>query len=331
MNYTKEKEAAIEAVRRAAKLCMQVRETMVTLEALEKGDKSPVTVADFGAQALVCQHLKAIFPNDPIVGEEDSSDLQQVDNVAQLEQVTQYVQEFHPKAAPADICQWIDAGNATVADRYWTLDPIDGTKGFLRNDQYAIALALVENGQIQVGVLACPALTMSLDDPDGEPGVLFVAVRGQGAVTVSLSGGDFVPIHVSRESEGTGLRFVESVEAGHGNHALQQAIAAAAGISQPSLRMDSQAKYGAVARGDAALYLRLPSPKYPGYREKIWDHAAGVLVVEEAGGRVSDMFGQPLDFASDFKMNNNQGVVVSAGPFHDAVIAALAKHQAETA
>ena len=79
--------------------------------------------------------------------------------------------------------------------------------------------------------------------------------------------------------------------------------------------------------GDAALYLRLPSPKYPGYREKIWDHAAGVLVVEEAGGRVTDMHGQRLDFASDFKMNDNRGVVVSAGPFHDAVIAALTECQ----
>lgn len=331
MSYTQEKEAALEAVRRAAKLCMRVRQDMVTMEALEKGDKSPVTVADFGAQALVCQHLKSVFSNDPIVGEEDSADLQEADNARQLEQVTSYVRAFHPEAEPADVCDWIDAGNATVADRYWTLDPIDGTKGFLRNDQYAIALALVEKGEIKVGVMACPALPMSLDDPDGEPGVLFIAVRGQGAATVPLSGGEFVPIRVSRESGGSGLRFVESVEAGHGNHALQKAIATAAGISQPSLRMDSQAKYGAVARGDAALYLRLPSPKYPGYREKIWDHAAGVLVVEEAGGRVSDMFGKPLDFGSDFKMNNNQGVVVSAGPFHDAVIAALGEHQAETA
>jgi 3'(2'), 5'-bisphosphate nucleotidase len=330
MNYTQEKNAAIEAVTRAARLCMQVREDMVSVDAIQKDDKSPVTIADFGAQAVVCQHLKAVFPQDPIVGEEDSADLQNAENAGQLAQVTVYVRDIYPNATPDQICNWIDAGNAAVANRYWTLDPIDGTKGFLRNDQYAVALALVENGQIQVGVLACPALPMTLDAPDGEAGVLFVAVRGEGATMVSLAGGQATPIQVSQASEGASLRFVESVEAGHGNQVLQGAIARAAGISQPSLRMDSQAKYGAVARGDAVLYLRLPSPKYPGYREKIWDHAAGVLVVEEAGGRVTDMFGRPLDFAADIRMNDNQGVVVSAGPFHDAVIAALAEHMAET-
>ncbi len=329
MNYIQEKQVAIEAVTKAATLCMRVRAEMVNLNALEKGDRSPVTVADFGAQALACQHLKANFPQDPIVGEEDAADLRQPDNAHQLTLVTRYVRQFQPKATPDEVCGWIDAGNATIADRYWTLDPIDGTKGFLRNDQYAIALALVEGGDIKVSALVCPALPLALDNPEGEKGAIFVAVRGEGAKMAPLNGGSFVPIHVCRESDKTGLRFVESVEADHGNQALQAAIARAVGITQPSLRMDSQAKYGAVARGDAALYLRLPSPKYPGYREKIWDHAAGTLVVEEAGGRVTDMYGQPLDFASDHLMHHNRGVIVSAGPFHEAVIVAIAQGKAE--
>jgi 3'(2'), 5'-bisphosphate nucleotidase len=329
MPYTNEKAAAIEAVRRAAQLCMQVRAEMVSVEAIEKGDKSPVTVADYGSQALVCEHLTSVFPADPIVGEEDSAALQDEANADALERVTTYVRQFLPEAEPEAICRWIDAGNATVADRFWTLDPIDGTKGFLRNDQYAIALALIEKGDIKVGVVACPALPLDLDDPSRGTGVLFVAVRGEGATVVPLSGGDPQPIHVTDESEESRLRFVESVEAGHGNHALQEAIARAAGVKQPSLRMDSQAKYGAVARGDAVLYLRLPSPKYPGYREKIWDHAAGVLVVEEAGGRVTDMHGRPLNFAADYKMNDNQGVVVSNGPIHTAVVEALAQNETE--
>jgi 3'(2'), 5'-bisphosphate nucleotidase len=119
------------------------------------------------------------------------------------------------------------------------------------------------------------------------------------------------------------FRFVESVEAGHGDHDRQQAIASAVGITQPSLRMDSQAKYGAVARGDAVLYLRLPSPKSPNYREKIWDHATGTLIVEEAGGKVTDMHGKPLDFAYGYLMENNRGVVVSNGAIHEVVIEAL--------
>lgn len=324
MNYQNEKEAAIAAVIKAAKLCTQVRADMVDLDALEKGDKSPVTVADFGAQALVCQHIKAAFPNDPIVGEEDSADLQEPKNADQLARVKGYVQQVHADATDEDVCAWIDAGNASVADRFWTLDPIDGTKGFLRNDQYAIALALIEDGQVQVAALACPALPISLDDPNSSIGSLFVAVRGQGAEMAVLNDAVFTPIQVKASSDSTeGLRFVESVESGHGNHELQEAIALAAGITRSALRMDSQAKYGAVARGDAALYLRLPSPKYPDYAEKIWDHAAGSLVVQEAGGRVTDMHGKPLDFVSDYKMNDNTGVVVSAGPFHDGVIEAL--------
>ena len=95
------------------------------------------------------------------------------------------------------------------------------------------------------------------------------------------------------------------------------------GISAAPLRMDSQAKYGAVARGDASLYLRLPSPKSPDYREKIWDHAAGCIIVEEAGGRVTDMTGKPLDFDHGRLMQDSRGVVVSNGTRHDAVIEAL--------
>jgi 3'(2'), 5'-bisphosphate nucleotidase len=119
------------------------------------------------------------------------------------------------------------------------------------------------------------------------------------------------------------FRFVESVESGHGDQSQQSAIAKAAGISTPSMRMDSQAKYAAVAAGQAVLYLRLPSPKSPNYREKIWDHAAGTIVVEEAGGRVTDMHGKPLDFAKAARFEDNRGVIVSNGAIHDVVLDAL--------
>ncbi len=325
MEYDQEKEVIVKAVNQAATLCKMVRADMVGADALEKGDKSPVTIADFGSQALVCHQIRAAFPNDPIVAEEDSAALRQSDaaHTDKLTQVVNYIRLFEAEADADTVCDWIDAGNGTVSERYWTLDPIDGTKGFLRNDQYAIAVALIERGQVKVAALACPALPLNLDNPDSNIGTLFIAARGQGTAMAALGSSDFVSIQVGQAEDTAGLRFVESVEAGHGNHSLQQAIAQAAGIANPSLRMDSQAKYGAVARGDAALYLRLPSPKYPDYREKIWDHAAGTLILEEAGGQVTDMYGQPLDFASDYKMNNNRGVVVSNGPMHNAVIEAL--------
>jgi 3'(2'), 5'-bisphosphate nucleotidase len=203
------------------------------------------------------------------------------------------------------------------------LDPIDGTKGFLRGDQYAIALALVEQGQIQLGVLGCPALTLG-----SQSGVLLVAVRGMGTrlfplSTPNLSFEDAPVLQVVQTTTADQFRFVESVEAAHGNQTLQETIARSVGITAPSIRMDSQAKYGTVAAGEAALYLRLPSPKTPDYREKIWDHAAGAIVIEEAGGKVTDMHGKPLDFSLGKTLAQNQGVIASNGTIHDTVLEAL--------
>ncbi|MBE9066045.1 3'(2'),5'-bisphosphate nucleotidase [Leptolyngbya cf. ectocarpi LEGE 11479] len=316
MAYAKEKEIAIAAVQAAAIVCEKVRAEMVP-EAIEKSDKSPVTVADFGAQAIVCKMIKDAFPGDPIVGEEDADDLRTPDMASRLAQVTNYVKAVLPDATDAQIPDWIDQGNGDVSPRYWTLDPIDGTKGFLRGDQYAVALAMIEDGDIKVGVLGCPALKLG-----DRSGILFVAVRGEGALMMNMDGSNPEKISVTSSSDSEHFRFVESVA--HGDQELHARIAQAAGITTESIRMDSQAKYGAVASGNAVLYLRLPSPKYPNYREKIWDHAAGVLVIEEAGGKVTDMHGKPLDFSKEPRFVDTQGVVVSNGEIHDQVLAALA-------
>ncbi|NJN02374.1 MAG: 3'(2'),5'-bisphosphate nucleotidase [Leptolyngbyaceae cyanobacterium SL_1_1] len=318
MAYDTEKQVALKAAIAAAKLCQQVRQE-ITPEAIQKHDRSPVTTADFGSQALICQALAAAFPSDAVVGEEDAATLRQDDMSQQLAQVTQYVQVIAPTATPDQVVDWIDHGNGQVSSRYWTLDPIDGTKGFLRGDQYAVALALVEEGDVKVGVLACPALEMG-----GQHGVVLVAVRGQGTELLTLEGTPIKSVQVAKPEDTTRLRFVESVESGHGDQSQQSAVAKAVGITANSIRMDSQAKYAAVAMGEAVLYLRLPSPKSPDYQEKIWDHAAGVLVVEEAGGQVTDMHGKSLDFATSDRMIENRGVVVSNGTIHDTVLKALA-------
>jgi 3'(2'), 5'-bisphosphate nucleotidase len=326
MGYEREREVAVLAVTRAAWLCQAVRAEIVGVASLAKADESPVTLADFGAQALVCRDLQEAFPGAAIVAEEDARELAKPDHAATLEHVLAYVRRFHPEAAAETVCGWIDAGNGNVGERFWTLDPIDGTKGFLRNDQYAVALALVERGAVRLAALACPALPVDPDDAAGPVGVVFVAVRGEGAALAPLGSPAFRPLARGAAVGGARLRFVESVEADHGDAAAQAAVAQAVGIVEPSLRMDSQVKYGVVARGDAALYLRLPSPRHPGYREKIWDHAAGALLVEETGGRVTDMNGRPLDFTSSALMDANRGVVASRGGLHDAALAALARH-----
>lgn len=318
MAYENELAVAQKAVMAAAKLCETVRQDMVP-EAMEKKDKSPVTVADYGSQAIICKALSESFPNDPVVGEEDATELKLPEMGDRLQQVAQFVQGVIGTVTPEDVTRWIDHGNGQTAKRFWTLDPIDGTKGFLRGDQYAIALALIEDGDLKVGILGCPALDLGA----GTTGLLFTAVRGEGTYMQPIEGGTAKQVNVVQPGDAERLRFVESVEASHGNQAEQEAVAKAVGITQESVRMDSQAKYGAVAAGEAALYLRLPSPKYPDYREKIWDHAAGAIVVEEAGGQVTDMYGKPLDFYTAAKMNDNRGVVVSNSTIHEDVMSAL--------
>lgn len=67
---------------------------------------------------------------------------------------------------------------------YWALDPIDGTKGFLRGGQYAVCLGLIVDGEVVVGVTGCPNLPVDFSKPEGEKGVLFTAVKGHGAFSV---------------------------------------------------------------------------------------------------------------------------------------------------
>lgn len=323
MSYTRERQIAIEAVTQAAYLCQMVRAEMVQVDSVAKMDRSPVTVADLGAQAVVCHRLLVAFPRDVIVGEEDAQPLLGPENTLRLSQVVHYVQRLLPDATPARVCDWIDQGRGKTGRRFWALDPIDGTKGFVRGDQYAIALSLIEEGQVRVAALSCPALPERISGPEMRVGILFVATQGEGATMARLGDRRFVPIHVAAEPHQ--FRLVESTEAEHGNWHLQEAVARAVNLAQPPLRMDSQAKYGVVAQGEAALYLRFPSPKSPDYREKIWDHAAGALLVEEAGGCVTDMDGQPLCFACGRELRRNRGVIASNGLLHAAVLDALAE------
>lgn len=321
MSYESEKRAAIKAVTEAARVCRAVQ-SEISPETLAKKDKSPVTVADFASQALVCRMLREHFPNDPVVAEEDSAELRDDANAAIRAAVARHVQAACADASPSAICDWIDHGGATSGGRrFWTLDPIDGTKGFLRKEQYAIALALIVDGQIVVGALACPNLGASAQC-SGDGGTIFIAVRGEGAFAVDAHHGAETPIRVSDCAEGHAARFCESVESGHSAHGDSERIAERLGITRPSVRMDSQAKYGIVARGEAELYLRMPTRA--DYREKIWDHAAGVLVVEEAGGKVADIDGKLLDFTLGRELAANRGVVVGNAPMVSAALGAIA-------
>jgi 3'(2'), 5'-bisphosphate nucleotidase len=344
--YSKELEVAQLAVQRATILTKKVFHQKAK-GTLSKDDASPVTIGDFGAQALIIHAIKTNFPDDQVVGEEEASDLRS--NTKLRDQIWELIKETvltdpsseqtvgGPIKNVNDMLDAIDAGNSAGGNkgRIWALDPIDGTKGFLRGGQYAVCLALMVDGDVKVGVLGCPNLPVDdsaplnaesgVDQSDSEgKGVLFSAVAGHGATSRPLSAGaigegkaiQMKPVHEIAEAT-----FCESVEAGHSNHGDQFAIASKLGVTKPSVRMDSQAKYGSIARGAGDIYLRLPVSAT--YQEKIWDHAAGDLIVREAGGQVTDSLGRRLDFSKGRTLAENKGVVAAPAAIHEHVLSVV--------
>ena len=318
MSADAEVAAALAAVRAASELCAGAQGRLADGDTLTKGDESPVTVADFAAQAVVCATLTDALGAIDLVGEEDSDDLRADARRSLLDSVVDLVRRQRgDDVSAANVLDWIRAGSADGStDRYWTLDPIDGTKGFLRGDQYAIALALIDDGEVRLGVLGCP----NLPNPDGSTGAVFLATEGRCDAWFGSST-DPLPRRVAAPATITEARLCESVESAHSNQSDSARIAELLGITAEPYRIDSQCKYAAVARGDASIYLRLPTRA--DYREKIWDHAAGKYVVEQAGGRVTDITGAPLDFRHGTRLENNRGVVATDGRFHDEVVAAI--------
>ncbi len=314
---------AIQAALIASELCKKVQQDLIGEVSFVKSDRSPVTIADYGSQAIICKLINDRFPEDAIIAEEDSKELRKPTSGKILEQVARYVNDVIPGSSPAEVCDWIDFSSRHLKNRYWAVDPIDGTKGFLRGDQYAVALALVEEGVVKLGLLACPNLHVDVGYPDGPKGCLFLALRGKGSVQLDMRGKNKRVLSVSGVRDPSEAFFTESVEMDHADHELHERVARKLKITKPPLQVDSQVKYGIVARGEAVLYLRIPAPSERTYKEKVWDHAAGTIITEEAGGKVTDAFGKPLEFTSGIKLEKNYGIVVSNGVLHDAVLSAL--------
>jgi len=316
---------AIRAVRQAASVIGQVQRELAG-QAMTKEDRSPVTVADYAAQAVVARLLAEAFPDSVLVAEESAEALRRAEHREQLDQVARFVRMAAPGASCEQIFDWIDRGNSQPTDSYWTLDPLDGTKGFLRGDQYAVALAQVCGGVVRIGVLGCPQLADVRSAAVGGPGSLIVAARGKGTWTRPLEAEtDPTPLRVSDRRELAEARILRSYVAAHTNTGQIGTLIERLGIEADPVAMDSQAKYAVLAAGGGDVLVRLLSPAQPDYREKIWDQAAGSIVVEEAGGEVTDLAGNRLDFSTGRTLARNRGVVATNGRLHAPVLEALAQ------
>jgi len=324
-------EAAIAGVSQAAAVCRHVQRSLDEVRSITKDDRSPVTVADFAAQAIIGRTLRdRLGAEVRLVGEEDAHALRQDDHAPHRRAVLDAVRRVWPDASEDDVLDAIDVGNAEASGSFWTLDPVDGTKGFLRNQQYAIALAFIEDGRPVIGVMGCPNLPMSFEAPLDVPdsaGCLYACIAGRGVTQHECERPQMpgTPIRRDDKAPGEPVSVCASVEKAHSNVSdtdrILDYLAAHGQPTREPTRLDSQAKYAVVARGQADAYLRLPTRK--GYVERIWDHAAGSLIATEAGCVVSDIAGQPLDFSQGMGLERNRGVICAPPSVHAKVIDAI--------
>lgn len=351
--YAKELRIASLAVKRASVLTKSLSDTLVETSKTGtqiKDDKSPVTVGDYASQALINHAIKINFPGDHIVGEEDSLTLKDGSEEANAlsKRILDILSEAQQRTSRStedlgelkflnEVYESIDLGNYEGGSkgRFWALDPIDGTKGFLRGDQFAVCLALIEDGKVVLGVIGCPNLPefISLNEnQSGKKGGLFSAVKGVGAFYTPLfETEDFTPlkdqqiIKMTSETSPATLKVVEGVEKGHSSHSTQSQIKDKLGFStttvaKQTINLDSQVKYCVLAKGQADIYLRLPVSDT--YREKIWDHAAGNILLYESGGQVGDINGEPLDFGKG-RLLDSKGVIAANKAVFPKVIEAV--------
>ncbi|MFA5626008.1 MAG: 3'(2'),5'-bisphosphate nucleotidase CysQ [Thiohalomonadaceae bacterium] len=229
---------AIEIAIEAGRSIMEIYESDFAVE--HKDDDTPLTAADTAAHRIIASQLAELTPDLPILSEE---------------------------------CDDISFEERSSWQRYWLVDPLDGTREFVkRNDEFTVNIALIDQHEPVLGIVYAPVL-----------GVYYYACRGQGAWkrdTVNLpeqlysrpwEGGHAI-IAGSRSHRGTSL---EQFLANLGDYEL--------------IPMGSALKSCLVAEGKADIYPRLgPTSE--------WDTAAAQCIVEEAGGRITDTAMQPLRY-----------------------------------
>ena len=310
-------DAILSAVRDAVKLCRRVQTDY--LKANVKGEE-PVTIADYGSQAIICRALQQRCPDDGVVAEESGRQFLELVPAEQRAAVLGILAEIlEQSVSEAQVVAWLDFGKGKSSRRTWVIDPIDGTRGFIARRHYAIACGLLMDGTVAEGIVAAPGYD--------EQGALFYT-RDGAAWRTSLVGGLGEKVTVSQRRGAHELVAAQSFEKHHASKSRMRRARELAGLGSARIReLDSMEKYALVACGDADLYMRLPAAGSR-YAHKIWDHAAGTALVIQAGGQVTDLDGSPLDFSQGDALPN-VGMIVSNGQHHDRIIAAVQKAMAE--
>ncbi|XP_057429533.1 putative PAP-specific phosphatase, mitochondrial isoform X2 [Lotus japonicus] len=318
--YYKELEAAVDVVQNACRLCVDVKASLFSTEGnvLEKNDQTPVTVADFGVQALISLELNKLFPSIPLVAEEDSAFLRSR-NLADpvLDAVTAKASSYCKPLTQDDVLTAIDRGGkdafvfGSKPATYWVLDPIDGTRGFLKGSKalYVVGLALVVEGEIVIGVMGCPNWQEDLseksskevkENSDALPrsGTIMIAHLGCGTWTKRLNS--------NPKSSAWTRCFVDGFDIVHKacfcipesqtweSLPLSSLFSATNNVKDVGSKeilllatcCGSLCKYLMVASGRASVFIQRAKEKTI---IKAWDHAVGMICVHEAGGKANNI------------------------------------------
>ncbi|OAA54854.1 inositol monophosphatase family protein [Cordyceps fumosorosea ARSEF 2679] len=346
--YAEERHIASLAVQHASLLTKSV---MRSIKHVSKKDSTPVTVADFAVQALLISTLSQAFPADNFLGEESAAALRE--DAVLCQQVWELVSSSQksllqdekgrtttalvPPSSPEQMLELIDRGGLGTGGRQgrtWIMDPIDGTATFIEGGQYAVAVALVEDGREVLGVVGCPNLALDLPrlesvpaDDDGH-GFVASAVRGDHGVLVQpirpsgeLPPGQFIPSRRLSSQPTADLNFVDSVLGEE--YQLRQAKKLATGLgcaSFPTTEIWStqvRLVVMALAGRDNMVQVRLPRP-YSGGEEDpenyIWDYAGAHVILLESGGVASDLNGKEIDFGTGRRLSGNWGLIAASRP-----------------
>ncbi|KAL2174426.1 uncharacterized protein P884DRAFT_263765 [Thermothelomyces heterothallicus CBS 202.75] len=350
--YRRELETATAVIQTAAQIS---REVLAAAAAAARGDQaasgtfdvvkddlSPVTVADFAIQALLRRALGNAFPDDGFVGEESADELRQ--NRRLLSRVLAVLAQCGASALfrdADDLCDAIDScttltPGAAGPTRIWVFDPIDGTKTYIRHEQYAINVALLEAGRQVVSVVACPLLSVDATapvtdrsvDPTGK-GCILYAVRGHGAHIRPLFGdaGAVQPRQLPRHAdEATSPDHLRSVTCwallDSGVDSVHERVAEQLKVPFPGCDLLGWVPRWAVMAMGAAnmtVWVYRRRDRYA----KIWDHAGAMLLFEEVGGMITDVHGKEIDLTAGRKLKANFGFVAAPRSLHPLVLRAV--------
>ena len=231
---------------------------------------------------------------------DDREPVTQADKLANEIIVERLRQEFPDDGMLAE--ESIDTSHRLDKPRVWMIDPLDGTTGFIDgNGDFAVQIGLTENGQCVLGVVYLP-LT----------GVLYRAVRG-GGTWIERPDYEVEKARVSDHGEISTMRLAASRS--HRSPRMDKVVQAF-GLKEEVLRGSVGIKVGLIVEQQCDLYVHL-SP-----RTKQWDTCAPEIILREAGGSITDLFGQPLGY-NKAQVQNRNGVVASNGVAHQRIIESL--------